>query len=74
MDLLTSSGSSVTAAAAGKAVRTWAARVDGHLDAVAEFGAPAITIALAWVLSVRGRKSFGREQEGEEKKCPQCWC
>jgi len=26
MDLLTSSGSSVTAAAAGKAVRTWAAR------------------------------------------------
>ena len=67
MDLLTSSGSSVTAAAAGKAVRTWAARVDGHLDAVAEFGAPTVTIALAWVLSVSGRKGFGQEREGGRK-------
>jgi hypothetical protein len=44
------------------------------LDAVAEFGAPTVTIALAWVLLVRGHKGFGREREGGEKKCPQCWC
>jgi len=44
------------------------------LDAVAAFGAPTVTIALSWVLLVRGRKGFGREQEGGEKKCPQCWC
>ena len=37
------------------------------------FGTPTVTIALAWVLSVRGRKGFGREREGGEKKCPQCW-
>ena len=37
------------------------------LDAVAKFGAPTITIALAWVLSVRGRKGFGREREGGRK-------
>ena len=74
MDLLTSFGSSASAAAVGKAVGTWAARrqfggsttVDllrrwAPLDAVAEFGAPTITIALAWVLSVRGRKGFGWE-------------
>ena len=30
---------------------------------VAKFSASAITSALAWVLSVRGRKGFGREQE-----------
>ena len=44
------------------------------LDAVAEFGAPTVTITLAWVLLVRGRKGVGfgsgREQEGGEKKCP----
>ncbi len=34
---------------------------------MAEFGAPTITIALAWVLSVRGRKGFGREREGGRK-------
>ena len=75
MDLLTSFGSSASAAAVGKAVGTWAARrqfggsttVDllrrwAPLDAVAEFGAPTITIALAWVLSVRGRKGFGWER------------
>jgi len=50
-------------------LRLWA-----PLDAVAKFGAPTITIALAWVLSVRGRKGFGHKQEGGEKKCPQCWC
>ncbi len=33
------------------------------LDAVAEFGAPTATVALAWVLSVRGRKGFGQERE-----------
>ena len=44
------------------------------LYAVAEFGTPTITIALAWVLLVRGRKGFGWEREGGEKKCPQCWC
>jgi hypothetical protein len=33
---------------------------------VAEFGAPTITIALAWVLLVRGYKGFGREPEGGE--------
>jgi hypothetical protein len=38
------------------------------LDAVDEFGAPTITIALAWVLLVRGGKGFGWEQEGGEKK------
>ena len=60
MDLLTSSGSSVTAAAAGKAVGTWAARrpfggVDNGrfllqwapLDAVAKFSAPTITVVLS---------------------------
>jgi len=46
-------------------LRQWA-----PLDAVAKFGAPDITIALSWVLSVRGRKGFGREQEGGEEKCP----
>ena len=40
----------------------------GTVDAVAEFGAPTITIALTWVLSVRGHKSFGQEQEGGEEK------
>ena len=81
MDQLTSSGSSVTAAAVGKAVGTCAARrpfggVDngqfaalmGTLDAVAKFGAPTITISLAWVLSVRGRKGFGQEREGGGEK------
>jgi len=38
------------------------------LDTVAEFGAPTITIALTWVLSVRGRKGFGQEQEGGGEK------
>jgi hypothetical protein len=38
------------------------------LDAVAEFGAPTVTIALAWVLSVRGCKGFGQEQEGGGEK------
>jgi hypothetical protein len=38
------------------------------LDAVAKFGAPTVTIALAWVLSVRGHKGFGREQEGGGEK------
>jgi hypothetical protein len=63
MDLLTSSGSSVTAGAAGvagKAVETWAVlrpfggttTVDlllrwAPLDTVAEFGALTITVALA---------------------------
>jgi hypothetical protein len=83
MDLLTSSGSSVTAAAAGKAVGTWAAwrpfgGVDNGrfllqwapLDAVAEFSAPTITLVLSLVFSVRGHNGFGREQEGGEKKCP----
>jgi hypothetical protein len=90
MDLLTLFGSSVAAAAAGKAVGTWAVwrpfggsttfnslRRRARLDAVAEFSAPTIvTIALTWVLSVRGRKGFGREREreGGEKMCPQCWC
>ena len=51
-------------------LRRWA-----PLDVVAEFGTPTVTIALEWVLSVRGRKGFGREREGwGEKKCPQCWC
>jgi len=40
------------------------------LDTVAEFGAPTATLSLAWVFSVRGRKGFGREREGGEKKCP----
>ena len=40
-------------------LRRWA-----PLDVVAEFGAPTITIALAWVLLVRGYKGFGREPEG----------
>ncbi len=31
---------------------------------MAEFGAPTVTIVLTWVLLVRGRKGFGREQEG----------
>jgi len=37
-----------------------------------KFGASTITIAiaLARVLSVRGRKGFGWEQEGGENKCP----
>jgi len=88
IDLLTSSGISVTAAASGKAVGTWAAwrpfgggsttvvllRRWEPLDTVAEFGAPTVTIVLAWVLSVRGHKGFGWEREGREKKCPQCWC
>ena len=43
-------------------LRRWA-----PLDVVAEFGAPTVTIALARVLSVRGRKGFGREQEGGRK-------
>ena len=38
------------------------------LDAVAEFGAPTVTIALAWVLSVRGCKGFGQEREGGGEK------
>ena len=38
------------------------------LYAVAEFGAPTITIVLAWVLLVRGRKGFGREREGGGEK------
>ena len=42
-------------------LRRWA-----PLDVVAEFGAPTVTIALEWVLSVRGRKGF--------RQCPQCWC
>ena len=45
-------------------LRRWAL-----LDAVlAEFGAPTVTIALTWVFSVRGRKGFGREQEGGGEK------
>ena len=36
------------------------------MDAVAKFGAPAATVALAWVMLVRGRK-VGREQEGGRK-------
>ena len=44
-------------------LRRWA-----PLDAVAEFGAPTVTIALSWwVMSVRGCKGFGREQEGGRK-------
>jgi len=35
--------------------------------AVAEFGDSTTTIALAWVLLVRGRKGFGREREGGRK-------
>ena len=38
------------------------------LDAVAKFGAPTVTIALAWVLSVRGHKGFGREREARGRK------
>ncbi len=38
------------------------------LYAVAEFGAPTITIVLTWVLLVRGRKDFGREREGGGEK------
>ena len=38
------------------------------LDTVAEFGAPTVTIVLAWVLSVRGHKGFGREGEGGGEK------
>jgi len=37
------------------------------LDAVAEFGAPTVTIALACVLSVSGRKGFSQEREGGRK-------
>jgi hypothetical protein len=37
------------------------------LDAVAQFGAPTLTIALASVLFVKGHKGFGREREGGEK-------
>ena len=46
-------------------VRRWA-----PLDVVAEFGAPTVTIALAWVLLVRGRKGFGFgwEREGGGRK------
>ena len=46
-------------------LRRWA-----PLDVVAEFGAPTVTIALAWVLSVRGRKGFGFgwEREGGGRK------
>jgi hypothetical protein len=40
----------------------------GTVGRVAEFGAPTITIALTWVLSVRGHKSFGQEQEGGDEK------
>ena len=36
------------------------------LEAVADFGAPTVTVMLAWVLLVRGRKGFGWEQKGEE--------
>ena len=46
-------------------LRRWA-----PLVAMAEFGDSAATVALSWVLSVRGRKSVGREREGGEKKCP----
>ena len=33
-----------------------------QLDTVDKFGAPTVTIALTWVLSVRGRKGFGWER------------
>jgi aryl-alcohol dehydrogenase-like predicted oxidoreductase len=33
------------------------------LDAVAEFGASYATVALAWVLSMRGRKVGGKEHD-----------
>ena len=39
----------------------------GTVDAVAEFGAPTVTIVIAWVLLVRGRKGFGWEQRGGRK-------
>ena len=42
-------------------LRLWA-----PLVVVAEFGNYAKTIALAWVLSVRGPKGFGWEPEGGE--------
>ena len=82
MDLLTSSVSSVTAVVAGRQLEH--GRHRGHLggstmvnlllrwallDAVAEFGTPTVTVALTWVLSVRGCKGFGQEQEGGERKC-----
>ena len=35
---------------------------------MAEFGAPAATVALLWVFLVRGCKGFGWEQEGGGEK------
>jgi hypothetical protein len=78
MDLLTSSGSLVTAAAAGKAVRIWAARrhlggsttVDllcrwAPLDVVAKFGAPTATVTLSYSykFSLRGNGAGGLESD-----------
>ena len=37
------------------------------LEVVDEFNTPTATVVLAWVLLVRGRKGFGREQEGGRK-------
>ena len=81
MDLLTSAGSSVPAAAVGKAVGTWAAlrRFGGStlvrllrrwapLEAVADFGNSDAARTLTWVLLVRGCKGkmLGARGEGEK--------
>jgi hypothetical protein len=73
MGLLTSSGSSVTMAVAGKAAGTWAVqRPFGGVDFSASMGTVGSSGQIRrfcrhyWM---RGCKGFGREQEGGENKC-----
>ena len=88
MDLLTSSGSSVTAAAAGKAVGTWAARRPFWGVNNGRFAASMGTVGRGgrvrrshrhycplMVGDVgEGVQGFWSGARGGEKKCPQCWC
>ena len=72
MDLLTSSGSPVTAAAVGNAVGKWAARRPFGGVHKSQFAALMGAVGSGgriqrFVLSVRGCKGFGREQEGGRK-------
>ena len=81
MDLLASSVSSVHVAVARKAVGTWVARrqfggvAEGPFTASVgivgsgdQIRAPTTMVPIARVLSARGRKGFGQEQEGGGEK------
>ena len=87
MDILTSSGSSVTvatAATAGKAVGTWATqRPFGGVDN-GSFAALMGTVGRGGQVRRSHRHYCARmgvvdrvlvgSKRGGEKKCPQCWC